>query len=264
VALPWLLDQGRARVVSLEPGAEDEGLPWFAPVRGLCRDNGVPLGRRDADLVLDLDPDARPARGEGVMVRVLATPGAPSPDINRAILTGGRWAMVVTPAGGDGAWAEAEVEHDPGDDGASLMDRATLRGVEALADSLQAILDGTPPTPLATPLRAGRWRAQESFLNWHQPAGRVFARLRAAAGPWGGARTQLGETSIRVQNAVLLHEDPLGDVLAGTILDISAGIDVACGRGAIRLLSLSPGYRPPRSALEYAAEIGLGSGYMFA
>jgi hypothetical protein len=48
VVVAYALERRGARVVSLDPGDEDEGLPWFAPIRGLARDNGLALGRADA------------------------------------------------------------------------------------------------------------------------------------------------------------------------------------------------------------------------
>lgn len=263
VALPWLLETAKARVVGLDPGDEDEGLPFFAPVRGLARDLGVPLGRPPADLVLDLDPDARPDRGLGPMVRVLAPPDAASPDVNRALLTGGAWAMGLVTADGTGLHARAEIEVHPDDDAGTLMDRAVLRGVEALAAGWPALLAGETPAPLPHPLRRGRWRAQEAVVTWEQPAERVVRRIRAASGPWGGATSTLGEVRVRLLDAERValgaHRE-----LPGTILDIGDGLLVATGLDAVRVRRVAPGWRPPRRAEEYAREVGLSIGYTFA
>lgn len=262
VALPYLLERRNARIVGLDPGEEDEGLPWSAPVRGLCRDNGVPLGRHPADVVLDLDPDARPTAGEGVMVRVLAPPGARSPDLNRALLRAGEWEMVVTD--GTGAWGRVPVVPEAEDDGERIQDQGTLRGVEALDAAWDAILAGPPTEPLPRPLIGGRWRPQESFVVWEQDAASVVARVRAAAGPWGGARANLGETAVWLLDARVVEETTPAGFTPGTIVALSRGLDVATGRGTVRIERLRPGWRPPRSAGSFATESGLSPGYQFA
>lgn len=262
VALPYLLERRNARIVGLDPGEEDEGLPWFAPVRGLCRDNGVPIGRFPADLVLDLDPDARPTAGDGVMVRVLAPPGARSPDLNRALLGPGPWEMVVTD--GTGVWGRAPVAPEDDDDGEGVQDQGTLRGIEALDAAWDTILAGPPPEPLPRPLIGGRWRPQEGHVLWEQDAARIVARVRAAAGPWGGARAQLGETPVWLLDARIVDEATPAGFAPGTIVAMSRGLDVATGRGTVRVERLRPGWRPPRTAGGFAADSGLSPGYQFA
>lgn len=261
---PFLLERDRARVVAIDPGEEDETRPWFAPIRQLARDNGVPLGRRDADLVIDLDPDARPDHGEGVLVRVLPPAGAASPDVNRALLIGGDWEMVVTESSGRAGWGRHPVEIRAHDDAASLLERATLRGLEALADSLDAILNDGTAVPLPRPLRSGRWRPQEGWITWEQPAARIVARIRAASGPYGGARTHLGETPVFLQDADLVSEEDTKDFTPGTIAGFDSGILVSTGRGIVRLSTVRPSWRPLRSAVDYAAEVGASVGYQFA
>jgi len=262
--VPYLLEGARAQVVAWDPGDEDETRPWFAPIRQLARDNGIPLGRRDASLVLDLDPDSRPDWGQGVAVRVYAPAGAPSPDVNRALLTGGEWAMVVADGGGRSGWSQAAIEVREDDDATALIERATLRGLEAFAASLENVLAGATALPLPHALRSGRWRPQESFVLWEQPARRVVARIRAASGPWGGARTHLGETPVWLEDAELVSEEPTPDHLPGTIVAVDSGILVSTGRGIVRLGHLRPSWRPRRRAADYAAEVGASAGYQFA
>lgn len=261
IAAAWLCDQGRARVVGIDPGDEDESRPWFAPVRGFARDNGIPLERRPADLVLDLDPDARPDRGEGMMVRVLPPPGAASADVNRAFLLGGDWALVVTPHEGGAAWATVPLRWTVEDDAETLLARATLAGVEALAEGFEALLAGATPTPLPRPLRAGRWKPQEAYFLWERPAAALAARIRACGGPWGGARTSCGETILWLLDARVVDEPSSEGWLPGTIVALDRGMTIATGKGCIRVERVRPGWRPARWAGEWAAEVGLGPGY---
>ncbi len=264
VVAPFLLEHDRARVVAIDPGDEDETRPWFAPLRQLARDNGIPLGRRAADLVIDLDPDARPDQGEGVLVRVLAPKGAASADINRALLIGGEWEMVVVEATGRAGWSRLTVEVRPEDDARSLLDRATVRGVEALAESLEGILGDATAVPLPRPLLNGRWRAQEGWITWEQPAPRIVARIRAASGPYGGARTHLGDTSIFLEDAELVSDVASQEFTPGTICGTDSGVLVSTGAGIVRLTTVRPSWRPQRRAVDYAAEVGASVGYQFA
>lgn len=269
VAIPWLCEEGRARIVGVDPGEEDETRPFFAPLRQLARDLGVPLGRAPADIVLDLDPDTHP--GEGVRVRVRAPAGAASADVNRALLTGGAWAMTVCDGTGQAAWAEAAVSWSAEDDATTLLDRATLRGIEALADAFPRLIAGAPPEVLSRPVfdpagraapRPGaRWRHQEGLLVWEQTAERLVARIRACAGPYGGARTSCGETPIHIHDARVIHTGSTPDWPAGTLTAVDRGIEVATGRGVLRVERVSPGWRPARPAGEWAMEVGLSPGY---
>jgi hypothetical protein len=263
--LPYVFERRQGRVLALDPGQEDEGLPWFAPVRGLARDNGVPLGRagdHPATVVLDCDPDARPDDPEGVALRVLAPPGARSADLNRMLLEGGAWQVAVTD--GRQVWATRTVEAQEDDDAEDLMARATLRALEALDDAWEPLVSGASGRPLERPLLRGRWRAQESQLTWEQPADRIVARIRACAGPYGGARAYLGETAIRVMDARVTRHDTPEEWAPGTIVSLEGGMTVSTGRGLVTIRKVRPAWRPIRDAVDLAAECGIGAGYLLA
>ena len=271
VAIGWFMEQGRAlnaRVVAVDPGAEDEQDPWFAPVRGLCAELGIPLGRKPADLTLDLDPDAR--RGTGAGVRVVGPEGT-TPDLCRAILATAPNGAVVGQAGsaaampgwsmiyGDGerAFSRVPIAILPGDDGSLLRERATLRGIEALAAGWEQEADAGEPHPAPA---TGRFRAQERQLLWHRPAALVYARICACAGPWGGAKAHFGDTPVTI-DAAEPADLPPGDFSPGTIAAVDHGLLIACGTGALRVLRLRASWRPQRNAAEYAAEVGASVGY---
>jgi hypothetical protein len=262
-AIPYLLERRGARVVAVDPGADDETLPWHAPVRGLAQANGIVVGRVPADVVLDLDPDARATSGEGPMLRLLAPPGTPSPDVNRALLAPGDWEAVFVTSDGTAAWSRRPLDPPGARDADALLDHATLRALEALDEGWDAMVADATPVPLPHPLVGGRFRAQETFVSWEQPAARVAARIRACAGPWGGARTWLGETTVFLLDAKVVAEEAPAGHDAGTIVRVDDGLEVATGRGVIRVERLRPGWRPPRAAGEFAAEAGLSAGYQF-
>lgn len=260
VLLPYLHERRGARVVSVDPGEEHEDDPWFAPVRGLARDNGAQLGRAAADVVLDLDPGARPIRGEGPMLRVLPPQGARSPDINRALLDGGDWEVIF--GNEAGAWARKPVEVEPEDDATALLDRATLRAVEALDAGWDAMIGGEPAAPLDRPLVAGRFRVAETYVTWARDARAVTARIRASAGPWGGARTHVGDNAVWLLDARVVADETPDGFEPGAIVRVDDGVEVATGRGVVRVERLRPGWRPPRRAGGYLREIGLSAGYV--
>ncbi len=268
VVLHYVLERRACKVVGVDPGEEDESRPWFAPLRGLVRDHGVPLGRADADIVIDCDPDARPVAPEGVGLRVCAPPGMASADPNRMVLSGAAgWHAVVTD--GRTAWAARPLEADDrpgpsGDDAETVLAHATVRLVEALDEGWDAILAGPPGIPLPTPLHAGRWRPQESWIVWDLPASALVRRIRAASGPWGGARTHLGETVVWLEDAVLVAEETPEGYLPGTIVEVGRDLVVATGRGLLRVSRLRPAWRPARPAGDFVRESGLSEGYLLA
>jgi len=143
------------------------------------------------------------------------------------------------------------------------MDRTATTAVEALAEGLEDIISARPPTPLPAPLHSGRWRAQESHVVWEQPASRVAARIRAAMSPFGGAWSRLGETTIWLEDAMVVAEETPQGWLPGTIVSVDQGLVVATGKGLIRVERLRPGWRPARPAGEYAIEVGAAPGYQF-
>lgn len=260
VAVPYVTERRGCRVVGIDPGDEHEAHPWFAPVRGLARDEGAVVGRAEADLVLDLDPDARPTRGEGPMLRVLPPPGARSADVNRALLDGGAWSVgVFTPDGG-GVWATRAL--DIGGDADAMLDNATLRAIEALDDAWDALVASAPAPAPDRPLVAGRFRPQETFLTWQQPADRVSARIRACAGPYGGARTHVGEATVYLLDARVVADVAPEGFDPGVIVAVDGGaLDIATGRGVVRVERIRPGWRPPRPAADFASDVGIGPGY---
>jgi hypothetical protein len=263
VAMPYLLERRGARVVAVDPGEEDESQPWFAPVRGFARANGIVVGRLPADVVLDLDPDARPQRGEGPMLRILPPAGAPSADVNRAFLLPGSWEALFVTSAGTAAWARRPLDPAGATDAAALLDHATTCAIEALDEGWEAFVSGAEPTPLPRPLVGGRFRAQERFVTWEQPAERIVARIRACGGPWGGARSHLGDTPVHLLDATLVAAETPAGFDPGTIVAVDNGLEVATGRGVVRLERLRPGWRPSRAAGEFATSTGVGIGYQF-
>lgn len=139
------------------------------------------------------------------------------------------------------------------DTAASLEERLATLGACTLVETLTALASGSAraePQNSAEATHAGRIAKSDGLLDWTRPAERLERQVRAF-NPWPVAYTLApgapGDGSrqrLRVwQSRVAAYA---GDALPGTVLASgAAGIDVATGRGALRILTLqAPGKRP--------------------
>jgi methionyl-tRNA formyltransferase len=141
----------------------------------------------------------------------------------------------------------------PEDTAGSLHDRLAALGATLLEEGLAALRAGTLPAPAPQPTTgvtyARKIEKSEAALDPARPARELAARVRAFQ-PWPVATLTLEGDLLRVHAAQALdldHGQPPGTVLAAS----RAGIDIACGVGALRLTRLQrPGGRL-LSAAEY-------------
>ena len=139
------------------------------------------------------------------------------------------------------------------DTGGSLHDRLAALGAEVLEDGLKLVRAGLRPTPQAQPAEgvtyAHKLDKAEARLDWRQPAA-VLARKVRAYDPWPVAEAELAGERLRIHAA-----EPLAvaaDAAPGTVLAAGReGIDVACGEGALRLLTVQRDGGKPVSAADY-------------
>ena len=139
------------------------------------------------------------------------------------------------------------------DTGGSLHDRLAALGAEVLADGLKLVRAGLRPTPQPQPAEgvtyAHKLDKAEARLDWRQPAA-VLARKVRAYDPWPVAEAELAGERLRIHAA-----EPLAvaaDAAPGTVLAAGReGIDVACGEGALRLLTVQRDGGKPVSAADY-------------
>jgi methionyl-tRNA formyltransferase len=129
---------------------------------------------------------------------------------------------------------------DAEETGGQLHDCLAELGAQVLADGLGLLRAGLAPRPVPQPqdgvTYAHKLDKHEARLDWGQPA-EVLARKVRAFDPWPVAEAEVAGERLRIHGAVAV---PGHDGAApGTVLAASrAGIDIACGRGALRLLAV--------------------------
>lgn len=148
--------------------------------------------------------------------------------MERGLDTGPVLARAATPIHGD-------------DTGGSLHDRLSLIGASLLAQSLDALLDGSmPAVPQddAQASYAAKLDKTEARIDWAESAAAIQRRI-AAFNPWPVAETRRNGNRLRLWRAQVDDPDHRSDEVPGTLLSVARdGIRVACGRGILRLLSL--------------------------
>jgi methionyl-tRNA formyltransferase len=131
------------------------------------------------------------------------------------------------------------------DTGATLHDRLADLGARLIVAALERLSAGRlPPTaqPSSGVTNAAKLTREDGRLDWRQGAKDLARRVRALA-PWPGAWCELGRERIKV----LAAEPVSAGGPPGKVLDDR--LTIACGEGALRLLTVQ---RPGKAALEAA------------
>jgi methionyl-tRNA formyltransferase len=119
-----------------------------------------------------------------------------------------------------------------------LHDRLARLGAEALAETLPDLEAGTVRPEIqdeAQATYAAKLEKHEALLDWTLPAVELERRVRAF-NPWPVAETAWRDTTLRVWLAEALDET--AQAAPGTVLDRDKTLDVATGRGVLRLLEV--------------------------
>lgn len=119
-----------------------------------------------------------------------------------------------------------------------LHDRLSLLGAEALAELLPALESGTVNPEVqdeSSVTYAAKLEKDEATLDWSRPALELERQVRAF-NPWPVAETSCRGQTLRIWRAEALDEPAAA--ATGTVMDRSKTLDVATGRGVLRLLEV--------------------------
>jgi methionyl-tRNA formyltransferase len=139
------------------------------------------------------------------------------------------------------------------DTAGSLHDRLAELGAQVLGDGLTALRAGLLPQATAQPeagvTYAHKLDKAEARLDWSQPA-TVLARKVRAFNPWPIAEVELVGERARIHAAVALS-DAISAAPGSVVQAGREGIDVACGQGVLRLLTVQRDGGKALAAREY-------------
>ena len=148
-----------------------------------------------------------------------------------------------------------------------LHDRLSQLGAELIVDTLGELELGRvheTPQPPEGHTYAAKIDKAEALIDWRQDALQIGRQIRAF-NPWPVAETRFHGAQIRIWEAELCESPArrLGEAAAsplpGTVLAAAEeGIDVACGRGTLRILRLQLAGRKPLAAQEFIQGRQLG------
>ena len=142
----------------------------------------------------------------------------------------------------------------------TLHDQLAILGAELIAETLDALLEGRifeVAQPAEGVTYAEKISKSEALIHWNQDAPSIWHQVRAF-NPWPIAETRFNGEQLRIWDAELLdshrgaYSNAAQGTAPGTVLGAAAdGIDVACGRGALRVLRLQLAGRKPLPAREF-------------
>ncbi|MGO9633798.1 MAG: methionyl-tRNA formyltransferase [Steroidobacteraceae bacterium] len=150
-----------------------------------------------------------------------------------------------------------EIDISPLDTAGSLHDRLAVLGGELICQTLDDIAAGRArevPQPQAGHTYADKISKSEALIDWQEDAARILRRIRAL-NPSPVAETRLDGVQVRIWQAQIAPDGSCAEPISaepGTVLRATSdGIDVACGRGRLRIERLQLAGRKPLAASDF-------------
>jgi methionyl-tRNA formyltransferase len=124
---------------------------------------------------------------------------------------------------------------------------------------LRVLAENPPavPQPEEGASYAPRLSRADGLINWAEPAATIERQIRAFD-PWPGTATTLDGAQLKVLAAALCPDSAVGDAAPGTVLDDQ--LTIACGQGALRLLTLQRAGRAAMPAADFLRGTALPPG----
>jgi methionyl-tRNA formyltransferase len=136
----------------------------------------------------------------------------------------------------------------------SLQDRLARLGAALIGETLNALAKGSVrevPQPSDGVTYAEKINKAEARIDWSRDATHVSRQVRAFY-PWPIAETRLNGAQLRIWDAEVCDSPAIQAAAPGTVLAAAQdGIDVACGRGVLRILRLQLAGRKTLCAREF-------------
>jgi methionyl-tRNA formyltransferase len=184
--------------------------------------------------------------------------------IQRALLAGdtktGISIMRMEPALDTGpVLASREIAIGPRDTASTLHDRLAALGAELIGVVLDGLSRGSAhevPQPPDGVTYARKVDKAEALIDWALDAEQVSRRVRAF-NPWPVAETRLNGSQIRIWDAEMRDAEVRAAQPGTVIAAAHDGIDVACGRGVLRILRLQLAGRKPLAPREFLTGLRL-------
>ncbi len=154
-------------------------------------------------------------------------------------------------------FARAAIKIGENETAGELHDRLARLGGELLVERLPDILDGGLQAIQQDDRQAtyaGKIRKQDAAINWNDDGEKIARKIRAY-NPVPGAWFDYSDERIKCWKASVLDdiEGPAGVILQAG----KDGIDITCGRGALRILELQRPGRRRISAGQFAEQLDL-------